>query len=119
LRAQTEKIQAVAQSISFLPVEESKKLIKLGSEEVKVSYKIGHHLNNAHKNHYTLKNLTATLTRITRKGDDSEWYNFVNKFEVLPNQKTKYSLTINKTADSQIMIGFCTEKGLGNKNHYL
>jgi hypothetical protein len=42
----------------------------------------------------------------------------MNNYEILPNQKIKFSLTINKTADSHIMIGFCTEKGLGNINNY-
>jgi hypothetical protein len=55
--------------------------------------------------------LTETSARITRKGEDGEWYNFVNKCEVLPNQKAEYSLTINKTISSNILIGFCTEKG--------
>jgi hypothetical protein len=78
---------------------------------------IDHHPNNAHKVYFTLTNLTGTSARITCIAD-SGYYNFVSKCEVLPNQKAKYSLTVNKTKSSSILVGFCTEKGLGNNcNH--
>jgi hypothetical protein len=65
---------------------------------------------------YTLTNVPVTLVRIIRRGENG-WYNYMNKCEILPNQKAKYSLTINKTRDSSIMVGFCTEKGMGNVNN--
>jgi hypothetical protein len=76
-----------------------------------------HHPNNAHKVYYTLTNLTGTSARIIRTGDN-RYYNFINKCEVFPNQKAKYSLTINKTTSNDIFIGFCTEKGMGNIDNY-
>jgi hypothetical protein len=91
-------------------------MIMESPEQVKILEKIDHHPDNAHKQYYSLKNLTARLTRITRIGEDRKWYNFVNKCEVLPNQKAKYSLTFKTT--SKILIGFCTEKGLGNINNF-
>jgi hypothetical protein len=94
-------------------------MIMESSEQIKIFEKIDHHQKNAHKKYYTLTNLTGTSARITRTGENRKYYNFVNQCKVLPNQKAKYSLTVNKTKNSIIMIGFCTEKGLGNiDNHY-
>jgi hypothetical protein len=85
-------------------------------EQAKIRERVGHHPNNAHKKYYTLTNLTGTSARITRIGVEG-YYNFVNKCEILPNQKAKYSLTINITKNNYIYVGFCTEKGLGNINN--
>jgi hypothetical protein len=47
--------------------------------------------------YYRLKKLKTGLTRITRRGEDFKGYRFISEYEILPNQKAKYSLTINKT----------------------
>jgi hypothetical protein len=57
----------------------------------------------------------AKITRIEENG----WYNFVNKCEILPNLKAKYSFTLKKTKDTSIMVGFCTEEGLGITENYI
>jgi hypothetical protein len=91
--------------------------LKLNKVEQLKLNKLGHHPNNLHKQYYTLTWSSSTSAKVSRIGENG-WYNFVNNCEILPNQKAKYSLTINKTAGSNIMIGFCTEKGLGNINNY-
>ena len=55
--------------------------------------------------------------KIDYKGD-GYWYNFVNAAEILPNQTAKYSLKIDKTQHKWIMVGFCTNAGLGNTDNY-
>jgi hypothetical protein len=87
---------------------------KLNSKEDKIIQNIDHHPDNSHKIYYTLTNVTETSALISRIGDNSKCYNFVNKCEILPNQKVSYSVTIKKTVNKQVLIGFCTEKGLGS-----
>lgn len=75
-------------------------------------------MNNPHKEKYILINQTLSSAKIIKTGTDNKYYNFVNKSEVIPKQKTKYSVKIIKAANSLLMIGFCTEKGLGNINNH-
>ena len=75
-------------------------------------------MNNPHKDKYILINQTLNSAKVIRTGADNKYYNFVNKSEVIPKQVTKYSVKILKAANSLLMIGFCTEKGLGNINNH-
>lgn len=65
-----------------------------------------HHPDNDHKQYYELfnSNHSTTLTRLVGK---CEYYNFVNKTEVLPNQHKKYA--VRRINTSALIIGFCTE----------
>jgi hypothetical protein len=53
-----------------------------------------------------------------RQGEDSRWYNFVNATEILPHQRSRFRVKINKAKDSQLLIGFCTSTGLGVVSNY-
>jgi hypothetical protein len=56
---------------------------------------------------------------LVRQGENEKWYNFVNGFEILPQQTAKYTVSITKTTNKYIMVGFCTGAGLGDINNYL
>ena len=77
---------------------------------------MAHHLANPHSQYYALTNSTATSAKLARVGGGNNYYNFVNRTEVLPDQQAKYAVKIAKAKDSYLMVGFCTEKGLGNSN---
>ena len=75
------------------------------------------HPSNSHNQFYTLSKTGATSAKIVYKGNNV-WYNFVNAAEILPNQTAKYNLKINKLNNYRIMLGFCTNAGLGNIDNY-
>ena len=80
------------------------------------SNSLAHHPKNAHSQYYTISKTGKTPANIVRKvGHD--WYNFVNAVEIIPNKPAKYNLKINKTQKNDIMVGFCTISGLGNKDN--
>jgi hypothetical protein len=45
-------------------------------------------------------------------------YNFVNATEILPHQRSKFRVKINKAKDNLLMVGFCTSAGLGVESNY-
>jgi hypothetical protein len=53
-------------------------------------------------------NTLATLTKI-----NSEWHNFVNKYAVPENQILKYYVKLMNVPKNFLMVGFCTQEGLG------
>lgn len=68
---------------------------------------------------FSIKNSTDGYARIEKELLDDNFYcNFVNKTEILVGQKVKYSINIVSVTDSYLLIGFCSEKGLGNKDNY-
>ena len=75
------------------------------------------HPSNSHNQHFTLTKTGATSAKIVYKGAYA-WYNFVNAAEILPNQTAKYNLKILKTQNKYIMVGFCTNAGLGNDRNF-
>jgi hypothetical protein len=55
--------------------------------------------------------------KLNRTGKNG-YYNFVNRFGIHPGQKAKYSVKVSKATNNWALIGFCTEKGLGNMNNF-
>jgi hypothetical protein len=53
-----------------------------------------------------------------RQGQDNYFYNFVNATEILPHQRSKFRVKINKAKDNCLLIGFCTSAGLGVVYNY-
>jgi hypothetical protein len=42
-----------------------------------------------------------------------EWCNFVNKYAVPENQVMKYYVRLTTVTGNYLLVGFCTEQGLG------
>jgi hypothetical protein len=62
-----------------LEIQDQKLSIKLHSEQLN----LGHHPCNSHSSNYILTNHTSSSIRLTKNGENG-WYNFVNKFAILP-----------------------------------
>jgi hypothetical protein len=53
-----------------------------------------------------------------QQGQDEKWYNFVNATEILPHQRSKFRVKINKLPYNNLMVGFCTSAGLGVERNF-
>lgn len=79
---------------------------------------ISHNPSNTHQQYYILNNITANSARLTRVGGGTQYYNFVNKTELIPEKQNIFTVRMIRAIDSCLMIGICTKKGLGNISNF-